>query len=192
MTEEHTSDPITVCYRHPDRETGLRCNRCGKPICTKCARRVATGYRCPDCIKMQQKSFDTAKPQDFVLGFLTSGVLSFIGANLINLISGLGFFFIFFIVAIGTGAGALIADIVRRVIGKRRSRPLFITVTAGVVVGAVLANLWIFIYMFYMLFGGFSGSGILSLLYSLLWPGIYTFLAASTTYVRLSGIQLNR
>lgn len=38
------------CYRHPDRETTLRCGRCNKAICVKCARHTAVGYRCPDCL----------------------------------------------------------------------------------------------------------------------------------------------
>lgn len=190
MTEEHTAqEQVTVCYRHPDRETGLRCNRCGKPICAKCARRVATGYRCPDCIKSLQKTFDTAKPIDFVLGFVVAAVLSYIGAMLIGLFSGFGFYLIFFISIIGTGAGALISNIVRRVVGKRRSRALFITVTAGVVVGGVLSKIGL---IFYLVTGAFPVDALMGVLYSLLWPGVYTFLVATTTYIRLQGIQINR
>lgn len=29
--------------------TGLRCSRCGKPICPECAVRTPVGMRCPDC-----------------------------------------------------------------------------------------------------------------------------------------------
>ena len=39
-----------VCYRHPETETGLRCNRCNKLICAKCANQSPVGFRCPDCI----------------------------------------------------------------------------------------------------------------------------------------------
>lgn len=41
---------LTFCYRHPDVETGLRCNRCNRPMCPKCAQRTPIGFRCPDCI----------------------------------------------------------------------------------------------------------------------------------------------
>lgn len=37
------------CSYHPDELTGLRCSRCGKPICPKCAVRTPVGLRCPDC-----------------------------------------------------------------------------------------------------------------------------------------------
>jgi membrane associated rhomboid family serine protease len=36
------------CYRHPDRETGLACSDCGRPICADCATFAAVGIRCPD------------------------------------------------------------------------------------------------------------------------------------------------
>ena len=38
------------CYRHPERETSLRCNRCNQPVCPECAQQGAVGYRCPDCL----------------------------------------------------------------------------------------------------------------------------------------------
>jgi membrane associated rhomboid family serine protease len=36
------------CYRHPDRETGLSCSDCGRPICADCATFASVGIRCPD------------------------------------------------------------------------------------------------------------------------------------------------
>ncbi|HZD67358.1 MAG TPA: rhomboid family intramembrane serine protease [Actinomycetes bacterium] len=41
-------EPRTTCYRHRDRETGLRCSRCGRPICGECAVPAAVGQLCPD------------------------------------------------------------------------------------------------------------------------------------------------
>ena len=173
------------CYRHPAVETRLRCNRCGKPICPRCARRTATGYRCPDCIKELQRVFVTAKWYDYLTGFGTAVFLSWLASLLFGLVSGFtGFFLLFFIVAIGAGAGSLIAEAVRYVVGKRRARSLFITAAAGVVVGGVLANVGQLLAMFL--------TGDLTYLLSLLWPAAFIFLAASTTYMRLSGIQLNR
>ena len=39
---------MAFCYRHPDRETGLSCSVCERPICTDCATFAAVGIRCPD------------------------------------------------------------------------------------------------------------------------------------------------
>ena len=57
MTEP-VSGPFTgaapVCYRHPDRETDLRCARCARPICDECVRATNVGYLCPDCLNELQ------------------------------------------------------------------------------------------------------------------------------------------
>jgi membrane associated rhomboid family serine protease len=36
------------CYRHPDRETGVTCSECGRPICPDCMVFAPVGIRCPD------------------------------------------------------------------------------------------------------------------------------------------------
>jgi hypothetical protein len=39
----------TFCSRHPKVETGLKCGRCGTPICPRCMVYTPVGIRCPDC-----------------------------------------------------------------------------------------------------------------------------------------------
>ena len=39
---------MPTCYRHPDRETGLSCSECGRPICTECMTMAPVGIRCPE------------------------------------------------------------------------------------------------------------------------------------------------
>jgi membrane associated rhomboid family serine protease len=41
-------DEPATCYRHPDRETGLSCSECGRPICVDCMSVAPVGIRCPD------------------------------------------------------------------------------------------------------------------------------------------------
>jgi membrane associated rhomboid family serine protease len=41
-------DAPRYCYRHPDRETGLSCSECGRPICYECMTPAPVGIRCPD------------------------------------------------------------------------------------------------------------------------------------------------
>jgi membrane associated rhomboid family serine protease len=43
-----TSTAPRYCYRHPDRETGLSCSDCGRPICYECMTPAAVGLRCPE------------------------------------------------------------------------------------------------------------------------------------------------
>ncbi|MFI6447580.1 rhomboid family intramembrane serine protease [Kitasatospora sp. NPDC050543] len=38
------------CYRHPERETGIACARCGRPICPQCMVSASVGFQCPECV----------------------------------------------------------------------------------------------------------------------------------------------
>lgn len=46
---------MSHCYRHPDRETGLACSNCGRPICTECMTQTPVGQRCPECMGAQKQ-----------------------------------------------------------------------------------------------------------------------------------------
>jgi membrane associated rhomboid family serine protease len=43
-----------ACYRHPNREAGRRCTRCGKPACADCLVQAAVGSHCLECAKAAQ------------------------------------------------------------------------------------------------------------------------------------------
>ncbi len=44
-----------TCYRHPDRETGVSCSSCGRPICPDCMTPTPVGMRCPECARQRTK-----------------------------------------------------------------------------------------------------------------------------------------
>ena len=165
------------CYVHPTRETSLRCNNCERPICASCAVRTPTGYRCKECVRDRQKTFDTAEWYDYALGFIIAAVLSGIAAGLVTLVGSIGFFGLLIISAGASTAGVAIAEGVRAVTRKRRSRPLFITVAAGVVAGALPVILVQFI----------AGN-----IFGIVFQVIYLVIVTPIVYTRLSGIQLFR
>ena len=169
-----TESTATYCHIHPDRETGLRCKRCERPICASCAQRTPTGYMCRDCVRSHQKSFDTSLWYDYLSGFATAGLLSLLAAFLITLIGSIGFFGFFLAFSAAPIAGTTIAEGVRYVTGRRRSRPLFLTVTAGMVLGALPV----------MLVQIFSMN-----IFGIVFQIIYLVIAVPLVYSRLSGIQ---
>ena len=180
VNEEHAD--IEYCPKHPRSEANLRCNRCGRPMCTKCAVHTPTGYRCDDCVRGQQKVFITAKPQDYVFGPLVAGVLGLIGGIIL---SGFGFFMLF----LAPVAGGIIAEAVRWVIGRRRAKSLFQVVAGSIVAGALLPAL-LPIAMSLALPGGGLGQVLGALGFSILWRLIYAVLAAGAAYYRMSGLRL--
>ncbi|MBS1879371.1 MAG: rhomboid family intramembrane serine protease [Actinobacteria bacterium] len=44
-----------TCYRHPNRETGVSCSSCGRPICPECMTPTPVGMRCPECSRQRTR-----------------------------------------------------------------------------------------------------------------------------------------
>jgi len=175
-----TDNPAPLyCANHPKVETTLRCNNCEKPICPKCAVLTPTGYRCKECVRGQQKVFETSQWYDTLVAFVIASILSFAGSWLATL---LGFLSIF----IAPIAGGIIAEAVRFAVRKRRSRNLFLITGAAVALGSL--PLLLFSLVGALIGSRYSGgAGIFGPFLGLILQGVYTVLATTTAYYRLSG-----
>lgn len=176
MTDSPAPDPSATlyCANHPQTPTTLRCNRCEKPICPKCAVLTPTGYRCKECVRGQQRVFDTAQWFDYPLTFVVASLLSFIGSIFATRL----FFLIIFVAPI---AGSLIAEAVRAVLRRRRSMALYRLAALATALGSLPVLL---IGIASLLTGGSPT------LLSLVWQGVYTVLVTSAVYYRMAGIQI--
>ncbi|MGM1018888.1 MAG: rhomboid family intramembrane serine protease [Actinomycetota bacterium] len=53
---EFSSNRDNYCYRHPDRQSFVLCQRCLRTICPECQTPAAVGVICPECMKEQRKA----------------------------------------------------------------------------------------------------------------------------------------
>ncbi len=121
------------CINHPQRETALRCNRCGAPVCTRCVVRTPVGYRCSECVKAQQSTFYTARWYDYPIAGAVAFILSVPAAALATLAGW------WFALIVSPVAGGLIGGIVHWAVGRRRGRWTWLVVAAALVLGALVA-----------------------------------------------------
>jgi len=131
-------DTVLYCANHPTAETVLRCNRCGKPICTRCAVPTPVGYRCRECVGQQRAVYFTGGPVDYVIGGVISAVLGGL-ATLVTTMLRAGFFGLFFAFILGPAVGVGIAEVVRWAVRKRRTPYLWLSVAAGIFIGSLPA-----------------------------------------------------
>lgn len=129
----------TFCVNHPQTETYLRCNKCGKPVCMKCVQRTPVGYRCNECLGLQRAGYYTATILDYVIACVIAVVLGGISAFAMRLVN-LGFFSIIIAIFVGPIAGGIISEAIRRIISKRRGRYLALVTCIALVLGALLVS----------------------------------------------------
>ncbi len=158
----------------------LRCYKCGKPICPKCAVRTPVGYSCRDCVRQQQKTFDTAEWYDYPVAVVVAAIVGGLGSLVVTFVG-----FLVLLVAPAVGAGT--AELVRLAVRKRRSRYLGWAAGAGFVFGALAFPLC---GLLFSLISG--GPGNLGGVVALLWPVVYVVLGAGALLGRLQGIVIGR
>ncbi len=188
MTEE-MKEEYQVCYKHPDRKTYLRCNKCGRPICLDCAVQTPTGYRCKDCIKEQQKVFDTSEKQDYIIGALIAAAAGYIGALADQALAFLPAFLTALI--FGWLFGTLICTAVRKAVKGRRSAALTNVVTAAAAVGALIQRRTFLGFFLSMLASGGPGTAISSLM-SIVMQLLFIVVLCAAIRMNMNGMVFRR
>jgi len=173
-------DDTLCCVNHPRVETRLRCNKCGDPICTKCAVQTPVGYRCRDCVNAQQQVFYTGfRSSYYLIAAAVALPLSLIAGWLIPR---LGWYAIF----LGPLVGGGIAEAARWAIKRRRGPYTWLVVCGSIVIGA-LPTLLLSVLSFVGLVAGVSGTlgYLVGGAIRLLWVAVYLVTAVGAAYARL-------
>jgi hypothetical protein len=170
------SEPLH-CENHPNVETYLRCNRCAKPICTRCAVRTPVGYRCKECLRSQQRVYyDEFGLTQYAITVAVALPLALLAGWLVPR---LGWFTVF----LGPLTGTAISRAVRWAVRRKRGEHTWLVVCSVIAVGGALPIISRVIIPL-VLGSGAVGSALGGLL-SLLWAGVYLVTAIGSAYAWL-------
>jgi hypothetical protein len=136
MTESMVNaEEKTYCAVHPQVETGLRCNKCGRYICIKCAVRTPVGFKCRNCLNAVQAGYFNATPRDYIIAGVVTFLLT-LPAVYISERAGL-----FLVIIAGLPVAGLITEAVSRVTAKRRGRYTYVVVAGCMIAAALVVTL---------------------------------------------------
>jgi len=153
-------DTTLTCYRHPNRETSLRCYSCDKPICSSCAILTPVGYRCPTCVREAEDVFYSATTLDYVLAPLVVFPLSVLAGYVAFQIGG-GLIFLLLVLFAGGAVGNVLGRLALQATGKRRGRYIPHLTAVSIVLGVGLS---FFLALFFGGIAGFFGPIILAVI----------------------------
>jgi hypothetical protein len=137
VTPELNSAPIeevTYCEVHPDRETALRCNKCGRYMCVECAVQTPVGYRCKQCVRGIEDKFFNASQADYIIVAAVCAVLGAVAGAIARSIN----IPLLFMLILGLPVGGGIAEIGLRAIQRRRGRQSALIAAAATAVGGLI------------------------------------------------------
>ncbi|MFI2275470.1 MULTISPECIES: rhomboid family intramembrane serine protease [Catenuloplanes] len=110
---------VPVCYRHPGRETHVRCTRCDRSICPDCMNEASVGHQCPECVAEGRR---TQRPVRTAFGGSAAGragvvTTTLIGLNVLAAVLGVVFSGMNALVGSGLFSGASIIHYAGAVVG---------------------------------------------------------------------------
>jgi len=124
----------TYCAVHTDIETALRCNRCGRYMCPRCAVRTEVGYRCRECVYAHQGKFYKATLCQQIVAVAVVFALSLVAGFIVPRLFLLGALFL------SLPAGAAIGELAWRAALRQRGRYVPQLAVVAVLLAALIAN----------------------------------------------------
>jgi hypothetical protein len=121
------------CYRHADRETWVRCGRCDRPICARCAMQGPVGSRCRDCGRPGPDPLRHLTPVQLAAGLaiaLGAGTIVGLIALRVGILAS---------ICLGPIVGGVLGEGVMRATGYKRGPTVRLIVLAGLLGGVVVA-----------------------------------------------------
>jgi hypothetical protein len=129
---EEEQEEVMYCQVHPNIPATLRCNKCGRPMCTRCIVRTPVGYRCKQCVYQQQNVYFNSVGRDYWV----AGVVAFVMSALLG---GFLLMFNYLLVTLFLSApvGGVVSEVVFRAVGKRRGRHTWVVVGLATAAGVL-------------------------------------------------------
>ncbi len=135
------------CVNHPERETLLRCGKCGQPICTECAVRHPVGLRCPQCAKLKKVPIYDVPATYYLRALVAGTVVSLLCAVVAEILPlFVPVMFLSFLLAMV--AGAIVGEATSRAAEYKRGRGLQIVAAVSVVAGSIGGTLCVAAFMY--------------------------------------------
>jgi hypothetical protein len=127
------------CYRHSKEETNVSCGKCDRPICTKCMIPGPVGMRCPECASLRSSSLYKIHPGRLALAAVCAMPVGILGAQLLSFTG-------FFVLIVGPMYGAVVAEIILRISGRKRGPALEAIGVGSIILGALITALpWLLV-----------------------------------------------
>jgi hypothetical protein len=126
-------DGRLFCYRHPTRETYIRCGRCDQPICTACAMQGPVGFRCRQCGTPARDPLQAVSPVQALLTFAAALGLGIVGGFISSRVE-----FVIATLIVGYISGILASEGSARITGYKRGPVVMASVIGGLALGIVI------------------------------------------------------
>lgn len=138
---EATGAPAATqtCYLHPDRETGLRCTSCDRPICADCVRPAAVGQLCPECARARRPvNYQVSAVESAIAGATTLVYSVLVSTFALLILGSIGFFGLLVALLLGPVAGDLLVRLTDRFTRGKRGQLMQLSVGIAYVAGFLL------------------------------------------------------